>query len=85
MQWKPISEVPPEYKEVKYWLCDKPVIVGWAGQDRFETARWRSEPFRKGRREFWCWDNNRDHAAQAANQPTHFMIPDPIPAPGDAQ
>lgn len=83
MQWRQISEVPPEYKFAEHWVSEKPIIIGWAGATRFETARWCSEAFRKGRREFWCWDLGRDHAGQAANQPTHFMIPDPIPA-GDA-
>jgi len=79
MQWRPISEVPPEYKSSGPWYSTKPLVVGWQ-TGHFEVARWLSERHRKGLREFWCWDFGRDHAGQAANQPTHFMITDPIPA-----
>ena len=85
MQWRPISEVPSEYKEGRYLYSMKPIIIGWRRQDgssHFETAQWLSERFQKGRSGFWCWNIGHDHAWQAENQPTHFMIPDPIPAEG---
>jgi len=83
MQWRPISEVPPEYKTGGSWCTSKPIIVGWAGTARFEKAKWVTETVRGKPRNFWCWNHSYDHAGQAANPPTHFMIPDPIPEAAD--
>lgn len=77
MRWRPIEEAEHLKQPISGKEWDNcPKVLLWVRGD-FYTGRWDRENYAKKPRPHWDFNSHHGKPWIRANQPTHFMLPEP--------